>query len=159
LALALLQLGRVSEAEAYLTDLLRRDPTSGALNLAMARVHALRDRGDRARVFYQRAVYGVWAGEPRDARIAIRFELIEYLEQQGAREELVAELLRLKGDLPPDDVAQARRAAAHLVQAGALEPAIDLLRGRREAAPKDVALLAHLAEIEAAAGHRTAAAA
>ncbi|HEY8535753.1 MAG TPA: tetratricopeptide repeat protein [Vicinamibacterales bacterium] len=158
LALALLQLGRVGEAEAYLTDLLRQDPTSGPLNLAMARVQALRDRHDPARAYYQRAIYGVWPDGAPDNRMAIRFELIEFLEDHGTREEVVAELLRLKAELPPEDVDGARRTAARLVNAGALDAAIQLLQATRAAVPDDVELLSDLAAAEAAAGRRAEAA-
>ncbi|HEX7088017.1 MAG TPA: tetratricopeptide repeat protein [Vicinamibacterales bacterium] len=159
LALALLQLGRVGEAEAYLTDLLREDPTSGPLNLAMARVQALRDRHDPARGYYQRAIYGVWPDGAPNARIAVRFELVEFLEDHGTREEVVSELLRLKAELPPEDVAQARRAASRLVSAGALDAAIQLLRATRAEVPDDVELLSDLAAAEAADGRRASAAA
>ncbi|MGH8637268.1 MAG: tetratricopeptide repeat protein, partial [Burkholderiales bacterium] len=40
LALTLLSVGRISEAESYLRDLLLRDPVNGPLNRGMARVHA-----------------------------------------------------------------------------------------------------------------------
>jgi tetratricopeptide (TPR) repeat protein len=150
LALTLLSIGRLSEAESYLRDLLDRDPASGPLNRGLARIYARRGRVPEARAAYQRAVYGEWPGESNE-RLDTRFELIDYLTTVKMHEEMLPELLRLKAELPPARTADARRVAALLVEAGAPDRAIELLRAASAEAPRDVELLAHLADVQAAA--------
>jgi tetratricopeptide (TPR) repeat protein len=157
LALTLLALGRTGEAESYLTELLDREPASGPLNRGMARILAKRDEDLPARVFYQRAVYGEWPATDGDGRLETRFELLEHLERRGAREEMLAALLQLQGDLRPDQTAAIRRVADLFVEFGASQSAIDLLRTGAAAAPRDVELLAQLAGTEREAGQTAAA--
>jgi tetratricopeptide (TPR) repeat protein len=152
LALTLLSLQRWAEAESYLRDLLREDPTDGVLNRALARVHAARGRDGDARAAYQRAIYGQWPDGAVEERIATRFELVDYLRRADARAEAVAELLTLKAELPPGQIAAARRVAVLLAGEGQLAPAIDLLTASVVTAPRDPQLLAHLAELQANAG-------
>jgi tetratricopeptide (TPR) repeat protein len=157
LALTLLSLGRIAEAESYLRELLRQYPTDGALNRGLARIHTARGREAEARAAYQRAIYGEWPGNGAEARIETRFELIEFLSSRNAREERVAELLRLSVELPAGQTAVARRVADALAQQGAPELALEVLRGAAAAAPEDVELLAHLAALETDTGDAAAA--
>jgi tetratricopeptide (TPR) repeat protein len=151
LALTLLSLDRLSEAESYLRDLLKEAPTDGALHRALARIHAARGRETDARAAYQRAIYGEWPPDGTE-RIDTRFELIEYLARLNAREEVLAELVRLKAELPPARTAAARRVADLLVAAGAPDLALDTLGAAAMTAPKDVELLAHLSDVQADRG-------
>jgi tetratricopeptide (TPR) repeat protein len=152
LALTLLALERWSEAESYLRDLLREEPTDGVLNRALARIQAARGRDEEARSAYQRAIYGQWPAAQIEQRIATRFELIDYLRRVKAGREVVAELLTLKAELPPGQVAAARRVADLLAEAGETAPAIDLLSASAATAPRDSQLLAQLAELQIEAG-------
>lgn len=152
LALALLSLDRHAEAESYFRDLLQRDPADGPINRGIARIAVARGRPPDARASYQRAIYGQWPGDQLTGRIETRFELIEYLRSIGAREEVLAELLRLKTEIPPEQTAVERRLSEMLVTAGAVTDAIDVLRRAAVSAPKDVELLAHLARTELDAG-------
>jgi tetratricopeptide (TPR) repeat protein len=153
LALTLLSLGRGREAEAYLSDLLRQAPTDGPMNRGMARLAAREGRRDEATTFYQRAIYGQWPDEMRDARIDTRFELIELLRRSDAGASAAhAELLRLKADVPPERTAVVHRLAAALIEIGALPDAIDTLEAAAAAAPRDAGILDALGEAQAAAG-------
>jgi tetratricopeptide (TPR) repeat protein len=152
LAQALLQLGRIDEAQSYLSDLLRRYPVDGRMNRDMARVAAARGRGADAQDFYRRAIYGVWNGEPIGRRIDTRFELAEYLHATREEGELVAELLLLKGEVPAEDIAAHRRIASLLVEVNVVDQAIEVLQAAATVAPRDVALLAQLADVQAEAG-------
>lgn len=152
LALTLLSLGRIEESESHLRELLRDNPTDGPLNRGLARVHVLGGRDAAARTAYQRAIYGEWPGDGVAERNATRFEFIEYLTKIGARDEVLPELLRLRAELPSGQTAAARRAANLLVEFGASDLAIETLRTTALTAPRDVELLAHLAELQADAG-------
>lgn len=152
LALTLLSLGRIDESESHLRELLRENPTDGPLNRGLARIHALRGRDAAARTAYLRAIYGEWPGDGVAERNATRFELIDYLTKIGARDEVLPELLRLRAELPTGRTSAARRAADLLVGFGAADLAIETLRTTALTAPKDVELLAHLAELQSNAG-------
>ena len=152
LALSLLPLGRTTEAESYLRELLRQAPTDGALNRGLARVLAAQERHDEARAAYQRAIYGEWPAEGLSERLDTRFELIAYLTRREAQEEVVAELMRLNAELPAGHTAAARRIADLLVQQGATELGLEVLRTATTLAPDDVDLLSDLAALETAAG-------
>lgn len=152
LALTLLSLERLSEAESYLRDLLLEEPTNGVLNRALARIQVARGRDEEARSAYQRAIYGQWPDDAIDERIATRFELIDYLRRLNADGEVEAELLTLKAELPPGQIAAARRLADLLAEAGEPAPAIDLLTASVTTAPRDAELLAQLAQLQTDAG-------
>ena len=152
LALSLVELGRLSEGESYLRDLLRQDPIDGLLNRGLARIHVATGQIDDARVAYHRAIYGEWPDDRAAERIDTRFEFIDFLADHEAREEVLAELLRLRSELPPGRTAAVRRTADLLSRQGADALAIDMLRTATISSPRDVDLLAHLADLQAAQG-------
>jgi tetratricopeptide (TPR) repeat protein len=152
LALTLLSLERWAEAESYVRDLLQEDPTDGVLNRALARIQAARGEEEEARRAYQRAIYGQWPATAADERITARFELIEYLRRVARPEEVVAELLTLKAELPPGKIAAARRVAGLLAELGETSAAIDSLTATAAMAPRDADLLAQLAALQVEAG-------
>jgi tetratricopeptide (TPR) repeat protein len=152
LTLTLLSLERWAEAESYLRDLLVEEPTDGVLNRALARIRAARGQVQEARSAYQRAIYGQWPVAALEERIATRFELTDYLRRVSRPEEVVAELLTLKAELPPGQIAAARRVADLLAESNELTAAIDLLSASTAAAPRDAQLLAQLAEVQVSAG-------
>jgi tetratricopeptide (TPR) repeat protein len=152
LALTLLSLHRLDEAETWFGDLLTQRPTDGAINRGMARLMAARGRQSDARDYYQRAIYGQWPDEFVDARVDTRFELVDFLRRSGSTDDVLPELLRLKLDTRDADAVVQRRLASLLIEADAPEDAVDVLRRTAARAPRDVALLTHLAEAESAAG-------
>jgi tetratricopeptide (TPR) repeat protein len=152
LALTLLSLERWAEAESYVRDLLREEPTDGVLNRALARIQAARGQEEESRKAYQRAIYGQWPAAPADERITTRFELIEYLRRVARREEVVAELLTLKAELPPGQISAARRVAGLFAEAGEIAAAIDVLNASLATAPRDAELLVQLAGLQADSG-------
>jgi tetratricopeptide (TPR) repeat protein len=152
LAVTLLSLGRVAESESHLRELLRQAPTDGELNRDLARIHAARGDAAGARTAYQRAIYGEWTGDGVSHRTDTRFEFVEFLTRIGARQEVLAELLRLRAELPPGHTASARRAADLLAEVGAADLAREMLQTAALTAPRDVDLLAHLADFEASTG-------
>ena len=152
LALALVQLGRLAEAQSYLTDLLEREPASGPLNLEMARVQSANGAAADARRLYQRAIYGEWPDESVGARVGARFELAESLFSHGSTEEVLAELLRLKAELEPGDLASQRRLSALLVRGQAPDLAADVLASVAERDPANADVLSALADAQSQAG-------
>jgi tetratricopeptide (TPR) repeat protein len=108
LTLALMEVGRTGEAEAYLLELIRLDPANGIANLMLARIHSSRPSMDSATQYYQRAIYGLWPEDPVGNRIRVRFELIELLAGEGESNLVEAELLRLANEIPEDPVMKKR---------------------------------------------------
>ncbi len=137
LARSLIALGRWGEAESHLSELREDDPTSGPINLMLARLE-VRDRRDRDAVtYYQRAIYGLWPDHPSDNRTAARFELVGLLEKEHQEKQVLAELLDLADETPESDVASRRRIAALLLSHGSPQHASELFRGILDAHPDD----------------------
>ena len=99
---ALINEGRVDEAESHIDQLLQEDPTNGVLNLMRGRIAAKRGQTASAIDFYQRAVYEYWPPARIDERRQARWELIQLLSQTGRREELIAELMTMYANAPSD---------------------------------------------------------
>lgn len=151
LAVTLLDLRRIGEAESRLDDLLAADPIDGEANLLRGRVAASRGNWRDAEAYYQRAIYGRWPGEELPRRLAARYELVELFEQIGAGTQARAELLRLQSDLPDvpflqDDVAR------RFLRLGDADQAARVLRLTLASRPANAWRLADLARAELAAG-------
>lgn len=151
LAVTLLDLRLVGEAESRLDDLLTTDPIDGEANLLRGRVAASRGNFRDAEAYYQRAIYGRWPDQDVTRRLAARYELVELFEQLGASTQARAELLRLQTDLPDvpflqDDVAR------RFLRLGDPEQAARVLRLTLASRPANPWLLADLAQAELAAG-------
>ncbi len=125
LATALLAADRPREAETYLDEAIERDPTSGPANLARARV-ARELASDDTATFYQRAYFGSWGPESTPRRVAVGFELVEYLLSSGERERARGVLTQLAVDAA-HDTGVMLRVALLLVDAGAPADAVPLL--------------------------------
>jgi tetratricopeptide (TPR) repeat protein len=100
LARALRDTGRTEESEAYLVSLWERNPQDGTVNLALGRLAARQRLLDKTLQYYHNAIYGVWASNPDQNRVAAWFELIEFLLRQNARQQAEAELIPLAAELP-----------------------------------------------------------
>jgi tetratricopeptide (TPR) repeat protein len=102
LADALLAAKNYAEAENALGELLQKDSTDGNANLAMARVLVGEMRIPEGISFYHRAIYGRWRADAAQNRLKARFELVDLLARQNAKEELLAELLPLQDEASAD---------------------------------------------------------
>ncbi len=118
LAQALVASHRLDEAEAHLLTLWHDEPGDGTVNLELA--HLAVERGDvqEAQRYFHNAIYGVWPGNPDDARRQVRLELCEFLVQRGLKPQAQAELMALATRLP-------READWHLRTAALFEQAGD----------------------------------
>jgi len=95
LAISLIQLGQLDESQYYLGDLLEEDPTSGIVNLMLARISQKQGKTNQAIEYLQRSVYGFWPSQKLGMRHSARWDLVRMLEKQNRRPEMVAELLQL----------------------------------------------------------------
>ena len=127
LALALIKVGDISEAEAHLTELGETDPTSGVVNLNLARIAARQGEFQEAVTDYHRAIYGHWASDPEQNRIQARFDLIAFLASRKANKEAIGELLQMAVDVP-DDPALKNRIGNMLLEYGAPANAADVFQ-------------------------------
>src|SRR4051812_30120162 len=101
---AMLQDGRVADAESTLTALLSKAENDGAVNLTMAHVMARESRFNDAKAYFHRAIFGRWGADSIPRRRQARFELIDLLSQHGSPGELLAELLPFE-DVPAESTA------------------------------------------------------
>ena len=143
-AQALRATGRASEAAISLERLLESRPAYGPANAEMARIEA--DSGDwqNAAWYYHRALYGEW---PETVNLrGLRFELAALLAEQGAREELLAEVILL--DAAPGTAEESRTIARLQLAAGDWARAERHYRELLQANSKDPALLTGLARAQ-----------
>src|ERR1700694_219305 len=74
---SLQQIGETSEAEAEGRRLLEEQPSSGPVNLVMARLLASEKQYTEAAWFYRRALYGNWGPSSNPGLESVRLELAE----------------------------------------------------------------------------------
>jgi tetratricopeptide (TPR) repeat protein len=116
LAQALVDSGRLTEAESYLHDVLGQDPTSGPANLMRARVAMRREEPELAADHYHRAVYGYWPQEDQAQRLVSRYELALVLLQLNERTQAVAEATQYAAEVA-DEVVPRMEAGQLLLRA------------------------------------------
>jgi tetratricopeptide (TPR) repeat protein len=152
LARCLIELGQWNEAETYLSELREDDPTSGPINLALARIATRQQRPTDAVTYYQRAIYGFWPDHPTESRTAARFELAGFFERSGQEKQILAELLDLADETPGTNTASRRRIAEMLLAHGSPQHAAELFRDILESSPHDGAAEKGFADTQFALG-------
>lgn len=141
---SMLMTSDTDEAQNYLHELADDDPTSGPVNLMLARLDVNRHDVNAAVSYYHRSIYGLWpSGELRE-RINARWELIDVLRQHGRSQDAVPELLSLSSDAP-DDPALKRRIADTFVSLGEQQNAKTLYRQLVGRNPHDAGAMTALA--------------
>jgi tetratricopeptide (TPR) repeat protein len=157
LARSLIELGRWGEAQSHLSELREDDPTSGPINLMLARL-AFRDRRDADAVtYYQRAIYGLWPDHSAENRTAARFALVSLLDRDRQEKQVLAELLDLADETPETDTASRQRVGELLLAHNSPDHAAELFRGILGAHPRDAAAEKGLADALFALGDYLAA--
>lgn len=150
-AAALLQAGRLDEAESHIEQLLQEDPTNGELNLMQGRLAERRNQMSKAIEYYQRAVYEYWppnrVGERRQARL----DLIDLLAKTGRREQLIGELMTLYANFPNDNPLRLR-IGFDLMDHGAGSEAAQVFRELVRISPKNADAHRGLAQAHFASG-------
>jgi tetratricopeptide (TPR) repeat protein len=127
LSVALVELGKLDEAQSHLQELLEADPTNGLINLMMARIDERRHKTALAIDDFQRAVYGYWPRDKLQQRHAARWELVNLLEQQNRPNEVIGELLQLYANAP-DDPEEKSKIGFLLLRYGATSDALNMFR-------------------------------
>jgi len=156
LAGSLLAVGRLTDAETLLREVLQRNATDGLANVIMARVLARQGRAVEAASYYHQAIYGRWKDNAAAHRVRVRFELVDLLVQEGDSREVLAEMLPLQ-DEAPDDLQTRKRIARLYLLAGSPQQAIELYREILRRESQDFDAYAGLGEAEFARGnYRTA---
>ncbi len=148
LAEALVALKRFSEAENYLFDLRTADPTSGPVNLMLARIAAADHRDEEAIEDYHRAIFGFWPEDREQKRVDARFELVSILDRDNQSKQALAELLQLADEVPESDLALREKVAGMLLTHGSPQHAADIYRAIVTAHPHDVVARQGLGETE-----------
>jgi tetratricopeptide (TPR) repeat protein len=153
---ALLGAGKPAEAEAAFAELLQGNANWGPAELAMARALARERRMAEAMTYYHRAIFGQWPDDSVNHRVSVRFELIDLLVAQDAKEELLAELLPLL-DEAPTDLALRKRLGRWFLIAGSPGRAADVFQAIVRTSPQDAEARAGIGEAAFARGsYRTA---
>jgi tetratricopeptide (TPR) repeat protein len=149
LANALLAVGRLTETETILRDLLESDSNDGAANLSMARLQARLDQRGEAEAYYHRAIYGTWPAGHHATEV--RMELAEFLAKHGEQEQLLSELLLLQDEAKGKPAAQRRVADLFLI-AGSPARARETYRSLLKHDPNDAYAYLGMAETELVVG-------
>ncbi len=147
LVTALTASGRLDEASQLIEDLLTARPNDGPTNLAAARLLVRRGMSDQAKPYHHRAIYGLWVSDARTHRVEVRMELAALLDSEGAKTELLAELLPLEQEVQGDRVMETRVAALYL-HAGSPARAATAYRDLIASGAQDSAIYSGLGEAE-----------
>jgi tetratricopeptide (TPR) repeat protein len=105
---ALVALGRTTDADPLIDEVLQRKPNDGEANLVAARLMAREDDQESAEAYYHRAIYGEWPENGAERRRDARFELVQYLVKEHSKQELLAELITLEAEFGSEEAVQRR---------------------------------------------------
>lgn len=125
LCLALMNLGRLQEAQSHLLELHESDPANAWVDLLLARISARGGLTDDAVSEYHQAIYGLWPPGAGSNRIQAGFELVDLLQRTGRTGPALAELLALSEETPEQPAVQIR-VANLLLQHGSAPRASEL---------------------------------
>ncbi|MBV8866529.1 MAG: tetratricopeptide repeat protein [Acidobacteriaceae bacterium] len=147
LATALLEAGRLDEAQSHLEQLAQEDPTSGQINLLLGRLAVQQHKLKQAVDFYQRGVYEYWPESEFPQRRQARWELAALLSKTGDRTGFIAELMQLYANLPMQDVAQKLKVGYLLLANGATSEASRIFQDLVKQAPQNAEARRGLGEV------------
>jgi len=128
LAKALLEAGRLNEAETHLQALLQENPTSGPINLLAGQLALKQHNLKRALEYYQRGVYEYWPEAELHERRAARWELANLLKESGDHNGFIGELMQLYANLPANAVSDKLKVGSLLLSNGAVSEALRIFQ-------------------------------
>ena len=142
LAQAFIAAGRPQEAQTHLEELWGRTPSSGIVNLELARLAARSgDVGEAVRS-YNNAIYGVWSGtQQQETRRSAEFELYGFLMSEGQKPQAEAELMAIASALPADPALHIQ-VGKLMLSGGDFPHALNEFRLALEASPEESEALA-----------------
>ena len=115
-----------------------------------------RARVSHAVSYFHRAIYGHWQPDAEGNRRRARLELIDLLDQQNSKEELLAELLPME-DQTPNDLNMRAHLGELFLRAGSPARAAQVYRGILNESPNNAAAYAGIGQAEFADGNYRAA--
>ena len=159
---ALMDVGKTSEADTLMDEILASKPNDGQANLVAARLMLKESKVDDAEAYYHRAIYGSWPSDSEAHKRAARLELIKLLQEEKARQPLLAELISLESEASldgeaKDDPQSQTQIAKLFLSAGAPARAAAVYRNLTERDPHDSAAYEGLGEAELEQGQYRAA--
>jgi tetratricopeptide (TPR) repeat protein len=152
LATALLEAGRLSEAETHLEALLNGNPTSGPINLLVGRLAAEQHDLRRAVAYYQRGVYAYWPESELGDRRQARWQLANLLNETGDRNGFIGELMQLYTNLPPQATSEKLKVGFLLLANGATSEAYRIFQDQAKQAAQNAEVRLGLGEVHFAMG-------
>jgi tetratricopeptide (TPR) repeat protein len=156
LAMALIQAGRLDEAESHLEQLADDEPSNPRVYVGLAEIAAREHRTTAAITNFQRGVYEYWPPEQIWMRRAARWELVNLLISHHRRSEAIGELMQLYGSAPNEPKDRERIGFA-LLQLGAGSEASRIFSELTRVFPQDAAAWRGQAEVAAVFGDYVAA--
>ncbi len=152
LATALLDVGRLDEAESHLEQLAQENPTSGPINLLLGRLAVQQHKLPKAVEYYQRGVYEYWPEAELPQRREARWELANLLEQTGDKGGFVGELMQLYTNLPINATEQKLKVGYLLLANGATSEALHIFQELTKLDPQNGEARRGLGQADFAAG-------
>ena len=152
LATALLDTGRLDEAQSHLEQLAQENPTSGRINLLLGRVALQEHKLPLAVDFYQRGVYEYWPESDLPLRRQARWQLATLLSETGDRSGFIAELMQLYTNLPLTATADKLRVGYSLQASGATSEAQRVFQDLAKQAPNNPQVHRGLGEVNFSSG-------
>lgn len=152
LAKALLEAGRLNEAQSHLEALLQDDPTSGPINLLFGELASRQHNLRRAIEYYQRGVYEYWPESELAERRQARWQLANLLHESGDRNGFIGELMQLYTNLPATAAPEKLKVGSLLLANGAISEASRIFQEQARSAPQNVQARMGVAQVHFAMG-------
>jgi len=140
LADALMQAGHDSQAMNYYLELWQRTPTSGPVNLQLARLSAKKGDTVSAERYFNGAIFGDWPHDSPANRRSATLELINFYLERGDTGHAESELMILSDNLPEDPQLHTRVAGLY-ARVGDDQRALGQYRQVLQLDPRDLAAL------------------
>ena len=148
---ALMDDGKLAEAEPLVAEVLEEESNDGEVNLVAARLAARQGRVNSADAYYHRAIYGEWPSDVTKNQIQVRLELISFLLTHSKRDEILAELLPLQEQARKDEALQPRLASLFL-EADSPGRALDIYRELAKQHPRNASYFSGMGQADLALG-------
>ncbi len=152
LATALLDAGRLDEAQSHLEELEQENPTSGRINLLLGRLAVQQHDLQKAVDYYQRGVYEYWPASDLPMRRQARWELANLLNQTGDRNGFLGELMQLYTNLPTNATMEKLRIGYLLQSSGATSEALRIFQDVVKQSPENADARRGLGEADFSSG-------